>query len=263
MAISFYCEGEKMKKLTAIFLVLVAAFSIFAGGASEEGAKKYVFAQDCTWPPLEYVDESGKIVGFEVDIISEMSKLTGIEMESRNTGWDGIFAGLVNGSYDAVASGVTITEERKMTLDFTDPILEVVQSIIVRAGDEDKVNSFETLSGNKVGVQIGTTGHFVAETAPGIILSVYDEIPLAVEDLLNGNVDAVVCDSLIAADFVLANENYAGKLSISGNASDEVEQIAMCVKKGNMELLEIINSSLKTLEENGTIDALKEKYNII
>ncbi len=250
-----------MKKTLSIITMLLITLALFAQGGKEE-TKKYVFAQDCNWPPLEFIDEDGKIAGFEVDLIKEFSAMTGIEMESQNTGWDGIFAGLVNGSYDAVASGVTVTEERKATMDFSTPVVKVVQSIIVNENGKD-IDTPEELVGKTIGVQMGTTGHFVAEKIEGVTIKAFDDIALAIEDLMNGNLDAAICDSLIASDFVLANENYQGKLFITGNASNETEDIAMCVKKGNTELLNIINDCLAKLEENGKMAELKAKWNIL
>ena len=112
-----------MKKLVALLLIcLVAIATVFASGAKEDGTKSYTFAMNCEWPPLEYVDENGEITGFEVDLIKEMSKVSGVEMKYINTAWDTIFAGLANGQYNAVASGVTVTEERKKTIDFSDTL---------------------------------------------------------------------------------------------------------------------------------------------
>ena len=110
---------------------------------------------------------------------------------------------------------------------------------------------------------MGTTGHFAVEQNKDVVVKAYDSIGLAIEDMINGNVDACVCDSLIASDFVLANPNYANKLVITGEASSDIEEIAIAVKKGDKELLDLINSSLAKLKENGTMDELMKKYNII
>ena len=250
-----------MKKMLSGLIVCLLAISAFAAGNKESSTTQYKFAADCTWPPLEYV-EDGKIVGYEIDLINEFSALTGIKMEILNTGWDGIFAGLKNGAYDAVASGVTVTEERKNTMEFTNPILTVNQSILVKVGTEG-LTDINSLNGKKVGIQVGTTGDFCLDGKTQIIKMGYDEIPLAVEDLINGNLDAVVCDSLIASDFVLANKKYQNLLVVTGTASEEIEEIAMAVTKGNRELVTLINDCLDKLEKNGKIAELKQKYNIL
>jgi len=250
-----------MKKAMLLgILLLVSMTMLFAAGDKEK--EGYVFGSDCTWPPLEFVDENGEIVGFEIDLIAAMSERSGIPMTVRNVAWDGIFAGLANGAYDAVASGVTVLEERKATMDFTTPILEVTQSIVVNS-DNNSIKGEKDLAGKTIGVQIGTTGNFAVEKITGVTVKAYDEIGLAVEDLLNNNLDAVVADSIIASDFVLANENYQNKLKSAGSLAGDVEQIAMAVKKGNTELLTIINENLAALEADGTIAELKAKWNIL
>ena len=250
-----------MKKVLTILLLCLITVSAFAAGSKETSTTSYKFAANCTWPPLEYV-EDGKIVGYEIDLISEFSALTGIKMQVINTGWDGIFAGLKNGAYDAVSSGVTVTDDRKKTMDFSNPILTVNQSILVKKGTEVLTN-IDSLDGKKVGVQVGTTGDFCLDGKDKITKLGYDEIPLAVEDLINGNLDAVVCDSLIASDFVLANKKYQDLLVVTGSARTEVEEIAIAVSKGNTALLNIINESLDKLEKSGKLAELKQKYNIL
>ncbi len=256
-----------MKKVTLVLLVLLLSVSLFAAGQKESTTKAYVFASDTTWPPLEYVDESGQIVGYEIDLVNAIAELSGADITIKSVAWDGIFAGLSNGAYDAVVSGVSVTDERKKVMDFTTPTLYVTQSIITQTKDTSMVDA-KTLAGKKIGVQIGTTGQFFLEdfaSANSLTYDIkkYDEIGLAVEDLLNGNVDAVVCDSVIAGDFALANPNYAGKLHVTGTASTEGEPIAIAVQKGNTTLLTLINDSIKTLQDNGTVDKLMKKYNIM
>ena len=259
-----------MKKVTCITiaLLLCISLSLFANGQKETSSQTYVFASDTTWPPLEFVNEKGEIVGYEIDLVKEIEKLAGITITIKSAAWDGIFAGLSNGAYNAVVSGVSVTEERKASMTFSNPTLYITQAIIAPIAKTDMVSA-DTLNGKKIGVQIGTTGQFFLETYmkenPKVNYTIksYDEIGFAVEDLLNGNLEAVVCDSVIASDFALANANYAGKLHVTGNASEEGEPIAIAVQKSNDVLLEIINSNLAKLQENGTVDALKKKWNIL
>lgn len=251
-----------MKKKIAMFLLvaLIAGATVFAGG-KKESAEGYVFASDATWPPLEFIDENGNLTGFEVELIPLIAGKVGVTMTVKNIPWDTIFAGLANGAYDAIASGVTVTEERKATMDFSTTILEAGQVVIIRAADQGKYNGIDDLSGKAIGVQIGTTGDFALEAYP-VVTRAYDEIGLAIEDLLNKNVEAAVCDSLIASDFVLANPNYQGKLMVVGEAFTQ-EDIAIAVRKGNTKLLDLINKGLEIAMEDGSFDALKAKWNLL
>ncbi|HPE93854.1 MAG: basic amino acid ABC transporter substrate-binding protein [Sphaerochaeta sp.] len=249
-----------MKKTILTMLILVlAATLVFAQGKKEEKSG-YVFASDATWPPLEFV-ENGQLTGFEVELMPLIGEKVGVQMTVKNIPWDTIFAGLANGAYDGVASGVTVTEERKATMDFSTPILTAGQVVIIRSSDSSKVNGIDDLGGKKIGVQIGTTGDFALENYP-VQRKAYDDIGLAIEDLLNGNVDAAVCDSLIASDFVLANENYKNRLVVAGAPFTE-EDIAIAVQKGNKALLDLINKGLEVAKADGSFDALKKKWNLL
>lgn len=249
-----------MKKTFLVLLALICSVTLFASGAGEDDG--YTFATNANWPPLEYVDENGDIVGFEIDLIKAMSEVTGVPMDYVNTSWDTIFAGLANGQYDGIASGVTVTEERKQTIDFSQTIYQVTQSILTLKENADLTDA-RSLFGKTVGVQMGTTGHFAMEEYPEIEIKAYEDIALAIEDMINGNSDAVVCDSVIASDYVLANDNYREMLAVTGTASDTVEDIAIAVEKGNSELLDLINSAVDTLRESGQLEELYTKWNLI
>lgn len=253
-----------MKRFMCIALLCLCGIGIvFAGGASEKATqgKVYVFAADATWPPLEFVDDQGNLTGFEVELMPAIGKEVGVNMTVKNIPWDTIFAGLANGAYDGVSSGVTVTEERKQTMAFSTPILSNGQVVIIRSSDSSKVASIKDLTGKKIGVQIGTTGDFSLENYK-VDAKRYDDIGLAIEDMLNGNVDACVCDSLIASDFVLSNENYKGRLSIAGEPFTQ-EDIAIAVKKDNTALLKLVNDGLAAMEKDGSLAELKKKWNIL
>jgi len=249
-----------MKKLGfGFFLVLLAASVVFAGGQkdADDGTARITVASDATWPPMEFVDATGVIVGFDIDLLNAVAEAGGFEVEVQNTAWDGIFAGLANGDYDAVISSVTITEERQRTMAFSTPYINAGQVLIVPAGSSAK--NLSDLSGQQVGAQIGTTGAFEIEKVAGVTLLTYDEIGLAVEDLANGRISGVVCDSPIAADYVLQNDNYSNKLQIAGDPFTE-EFFGIAVQKGNEEVLEMINAGLQVILNDGTVEDLKDKW---
>lgn len=254
------------KTLLIILLISMIPFAAFAQGSKEtaEDSKTIVMASNCEWPPLEFVDENGDITGFEIELLAELGKVTGYTFEVKNVAWDGIFAGLANGAYDGIASGVSVTEERKPKMEFTDPIMTITQSIVIKNDSVDKPSTIEELENLKVGVQLGTTGDIALQDSNlNINIKAYDSIALAVEDLLNGNLDAVVTDSVVASEYVIQNKNYKDKLQVSGIASDISEPIAMCFAKGDTKHAAIVNEGLKTLKENGTLDSLKKKWAII
>ena len=249
-----------LKKLLLALLVLsVLAGFAFAGGKKEAaaGAKPHlVVATDATWPPMEMVNESKEIVGFDIDLLKAAAEAGGFTVEFKNTAWDGIFAGLAAGEYDAVISSVTITDERKQTMDFSEPYINAGQILVVPQAVQG-VTKLTDLKGKSVGAQIGTTGAFEVDKVKdqGVTLRTYDEIGLAFEDLANGRIDAVVCDTPVAAQYALQNENYKGKLKIVGEPFT-TEHYGVAVKKGDTETLELINAGLKKVLDTETYDKI-------
>ena len=220
--------------------------------------KKFVIATDASFPPMEFVDENKNIVGFDIDLMNAIAQEMGFEVEFKNTAWDGIFAGLEGGEYDAILSSVTITDERKQKYDFSDPYINAGQAVVVRA-DETRIKSDKDLPGKVVGAQIGTTGAFAVEKIQGATLKEYDTIDLALLDLVNGNIDAVVVDTPVAADYALASETFKGKLKIVGEPFTE-EYYGLVVRKGETELLKLFNEGLKKVRASGKYDEIYAKW---
>ena len=246
-----------MKKVVLLIALLcLVTGSIFAGGQAESDVIK--IATDATWPPMEYIDENSDLVGFDVDLINAIAEEAGLTVELQNSAWDGIFAGLANGAYDAIISSVTITEDRKAAMSFTSPYINAGQVLIVRT-DSEGLNSIDDMAGLKVGAQNGTTGDFAIEDRPEIKRMAYDEIGLAVEDLMNGNLQGVVCDSITASDFVLGNENYSKSLMVVGEAFTE-EWLGIAVQKSNPELVEKLDAGLAAVKASGKHAELVAKW---
>lgn len=247
------------KGILFILVLAVSTCFIFSGCSKDKGTgKKLTIATDATWPPMEFVNKDKEIVGFNIDMMKAIAQEAGFEVEFQNTAWDGIFAGLAANKYDAVISSVTITEERQKNMDFSAPYVNAGQVIVVKKELEglDKLAQFE---GKSAGAQIGTTGAFEIAKHKGVTLRSYDEIGLAIEDLANGRVDAVVCDSPIAADYVLQNEQYKKVLKIVGEPFTK-EEYGIAVNKGNKEILDLINGGLAKVLKKGTNKELEKKW---
>jgi polar amino acid transport system substrate-binding protein len=228
------------------------------------GGRKIVIGTDATYPPFEYVDpETNEIVGFDVDLMNEIAKLINIEPEFQNAAFDTIFTALQSGQFDAVMSAATITEERKKIVAFSYPYVDVGQLVVVRTENDD-IQGYEDLDdGAIVGVQTGTTGEIAAleeANVPDNNLRRYQTIDLAFADLANGTIDAVVADNPTASNYT-TQPQYQGKLKIVGEPFTE-ESYGIAVQQEDTELLNAINVALEQLKENGTIDRLKEKYQI-
>ena len=249
-----------MKKGLILLLIISIAFIYAFTGCSKgkDAGKKIVIATDATWPPMEYVDEAKNIVGFDIDMLNAAAKEGGFQIEFQNTAWDGIFAGLAANKYDAICSSVTITEERKKTMDFSIPYVSIGQTIVVKK-EVTGVESLTQLEGKKAGAQIGTTGAMEIAKNKKVTLKTYDEIGLAIEDLAKGRIDAVVCVNPIAANYALLNPKYKEVLKIVG-APFTTEEYGVAVNKGNKEVVDMINAGLTKVKEKGIDKELEKKW---
>lgn len=244
-----------MVMFRTLLLALVSSL-LFLSNA--QAAEKIIVASDACWPPMEYLDNQKNVMGYSTDYIKELVKETGLNVEVRNIAWDGIFAGLIAGQYDIVASSVTITPERQKQMGFTIPYYQVRQAIVVKKG----VNcaTLADLKGKKVGGQIGTTGIFVVQAAKcDAIIREYEDVGLAMEDLSNGRIDAVVCDDPVAGYYANKKEGFANKFQVAFKTG-ETEDYGFAVQKGRKDLVEKLNKGILALREKGVEKALIKKW---
>lgn len=221
--------------------------------------KTYTVGTDAAYAPFEKLSASNEVEGLTADLLKAVAAKGGFEVKFVNTPWEGIFKTLESGERDIVASSVTITEERKQTMDFSKPYFDAVQLIAVK--EDSKVTQFADLKKLKVGVQTGTTGDEVVQkllgkTNPNI--KRFESTPLALQELSAGGVSAVVADNGVVQHYI-AN-NPAAKFKSVSDASFVPEQYGFAVKKGNAELLEKINKGLDAIKADGSYDTLMAKY---
>jgi polar amino acid transport system substrate-binding protein len=222
-------------------------------------AKVYVVGTDAAYAPFESQNEKGEIVGFDIDVVKAISAKAGIEVKFVNTPWEGIFNTLQQGDRDMIVSAVTITDERKQTMDFSDPYFDAAQLIAVK--ETSKVTKFADLKKLKVGVQTGTTGDEAVSKLMGktsTSIKRFESTPLALKELESGGVDAVVADNGVIAHYV-AN-NPGGKFKTVSDKEFVPEQYGIAVKKGNAELLGKLNQGLAAIKADGTYNQIYAKY---
>jgi polar amino acid transport system substrate-binding protein len=226
--------------------------------SSAFAAEKIVVASDPTWPPMELLDNNKNVIGYDIDMIRAVAAEAGLEADVRNIAWDGIFAGIAAGSYDVIASAVTITPERERVFLFTKPYYDVQQIVVLRKGVSAK--SFEDLRGMSVGGQIGTTGIFVArKSGTSMDLREYDYVGLAMQDLINGRIDAVICDSPVALYYANKKEGFSDALAI-GFHTEVTESFAFVVRKGRKDLVDRLNKGIDAVREKGIEAELLHKW---
>jgi len=248
-----------MKRLFLYILTgLIVTGLVLSGCAqpAEPTVTKVRVATDATWPPFESINEQTKeIEGFDIDLLTAIAEKAGIEIEFINVAWDPLLAGVAQCQYDAAISAMTITDERKEKMLFSDPYFEAGQIITVRV-DETEITGKDDLAGKIVGAQIGTTGSFEVEKIEGAELKTYDDIGLAYQDLMNGAIDAIVADNPLALNYVGKNPD---KLKTAGEVFTE-ENYGIAVCKNNPDLVEKLNAGLKAVKAEGLIDQLVEKW---
>ena len=210
--------------------------------------------------PFEY--RSGdKIVGIDVDIANKIAEKLGLSLKINDVAFDSLTMELQTGKCDFVAAGMTVNEDRKKNVDFSEPYFDASQAIIVAKGG-GAVKSRTDLNGKKVGVQQGTTGDDYCTDEKGEsdikvgAVQRYNKGADAISDLIAGRIDAVVIDDFPATKFVEKNSDKIEKLGDSLT----VEQYAIAVQKGNSALLEQINAVLKDLKSSGELDKIVDQY---
>ncbi len=246
--------GVKMKKIVSSLLLCLAAFT----GQAYANDKTLVIATNPTWPPMQMVDLDKNIVGYEVDLMKAIAAESGYKVEFMNTAWDGIFATLESKNSDIVASCVTITDARKKRYLFSEPTYGFVQALVVP--EESTIAGPKDLKGKRIGVQIGTTAIIALNKIDkDLDIATYDDVGLALEDLANGRVDAVMCDDPVALYYAGRKEGYSDKMKVAF-MMEEKEYIGFVMLKENQALMEELNAGYKKILENGKEKEINEKW---
>ena len=221
--------------------------------AAAESKGTLVMATNAEFPPYEFHD-GGEIVGIDVEIAAAIAKEMGMDFEVEDIAFDSIIPEVQSGKADFGAAGMTVTEDRKQSVDFSDTYATATQVIIVK-DDNTEIASPDDLTGKTIGVQLGTTGDIYASDIEEATIEQYNKGFEAVQALTQNKIDAVIIDGEPAKVFVSENEG----LKILDEAFT-TEEYAICVKKGNTELLEGINAAIASLKESGELQEIVDKY---
>jgi ABC-type amino acid transport substrate-binding protein len=256
-----------IKKLFALLLVFALAFSFVACKDSEkpsdtsEEVPTYKVAMEPTFPPFDTTnEETQELDGFDYDLMNAIAEDQGFKLEWVNMGFDGLIASLQSGNIDIIASGMNASEERREKVDFSTTYYDSGLVVAVKAGNTE-IKSIDDLTADmKVGAQIGTTGADKAnelyEAGEIAEAKIYNGLDVAVIDLQNGTIDALINDLPVTKAYM---DSKPGTIEIVGDVLN-AESYGFAVQKGNTELLEKINTGLQNLIDNGTFDEIYAKW---
>lgn len=239
-----------MKK---VFVALMAGtMMLSASMTAMADGDVLVMATNAEFPPYEY-REGEEIVGIDAEVAALIAEELGMTLEIEDMAFDSILAAVQSGKADIGMAGITVTEDRKMSVNFSDTYTKATQVIIVQ--NDSEIASPDDLVGKTIGVQLGTTGDIYAEDIEDVTMERYNKGFEAVQALIQGKIDAVIIDGEPAKVFVEENEG----IKLVDEAFTE-EEYAIAIAKDNEELLEKVNAALATLEENGKFDEVLAKY---
>lgn len=256
-----------MKKWLAVSLVCSALALGGCGGQAKDPAasgassdKVYRIAMNAEFAPFESLNTQNQIEGFDVDLLNAMSKAGNFKVEYKHQPWDSLFAALGNGDVDILASAITITDERKQTMSFSDPYFKITQVILVP--EKKNIKTVEDLKkAKKVGVITGQTGDFVTTKLLGNDsgkIARFDTLPLVIKELESGGLDAVVSDSAVVGNYLKNNPNKG--FTIVTAPDFEEENYGFAVRKDDAATQKMLNDALKKVRDSGEYAKIESKY---
>lgn len=242
-----------MLKNSILKLIMISAIIFIAIIGCEKENKKLYVGTNAEFEPFEY-REGENIVGFDIELIGEISKLINKDIEFEDMAFDGLLPALQTKKIDLIIAGMTATEERKKFVNFSESYYKSQQAIVVNK-DENGINNFDNLIGKEVGVVLGYTGDIIVSEMANVKVQRYNATSEAIMALKSKKVQAVVLDYEPAKNYSAQNPEL--KLIETDSQSEEY---AIAIRKEDTQLLNDINKALATLKENGTYDALLNKY---
>ncbi|MCI4397173.1 MAG: basic amino acid ABC transporter substrate-binding protein [Thermoprotei archaeon] len=211
------------------------------------------------FPPFEFIDDKGNIVGFDIDLVNTLANMTGYKVQIVSMSFDSLILALQNKQIDVIAAGLTIRPDREKVVAFTIPYWNATMSIVVRNGSSFMPKSLDDLVGKTVGAETSTTGEmllkdYVNQTGKQINIKSYENFILIVQDLVNGKLDAAMIDTPVAQSFM---KQYPVTISAT---IDTGQRFGLAVNKDDTQLLNQLNAALQQLLNSPEWDKLVSKW---
>lgn len=247
----------KCKKWIAFGVALMVSVMLGGCGGQSANSKVLKVGMDAAFAPFEFQDDkSNEYAGFDVDLMKAIGKQLGMEVQFQNIGFDGLIPALDSNNIDVIASGMTIKEERKSKVTFSQPYFKSGLSILVK-GDNQTIHSFKDLEGKKIAVQIGSSSADLAKKITNAQVREFNTPPDAFMELKSGGVEAVINDLPVNQDYI--NHAPSNEVKIVGDLL-QAEDYGLAVAKKNTELAKKIDDALSTLKQNGEYDKIYQKW---
>ena len=258
------------KKIIAFMITVVCILNLCSCGKGQEKAKastsddllsegKLIVGTNASFPPFEYIGKDGKPDGFDIALAKAIGKEMKVDVEIQDMEFDSLVAS-IGSKIDIAIAGMTVTNERQKAVDFSNSYYDAVQCVLIPK--DSKIANHDDLKGKKIGSQMGTTGDSLSENIKKeyhtTTISTYDKAIDAVNDLVNGRLDAVILDKNPATVFAKQYETIEVL-----NGSDfgfQTEHYAIALPKKDEKLAGKVNDALEKIKENGTFDELVKKY---
>ena len=238
--------------------LLLAAAATLVFSANALAVDKYNVGIEGAYPPFNNKNASGQVVGFDYDIAMALCAKMKAECEVVTSDWDGIIPALNAKKYDFIVSSLSITDERKQAVDFTDPYYSNKQQFVAKKGVDFKTD-IESLKSKKLGTQRSTQAATWLEDNVGDDIALYDTQENAYLDLSSGRVDALLADKY--AIYGWLKDDPAGKdYEFKGEPINEDDKVGIALRKGESELRSKLNLALKEIKEDGTYKKINDKY---
>jgi ABC-type amino acid transport substrate-binding protein len=244
-----------LKRPLLFILISLLALSFISISCNQAPAKILV-ATNANYPPFNSIDsQTGQIAGFDIDLMNAIARKEGLNIEFVKVDLKPLLEGMAQGKYDAAISAISITEERRKDMLFSDPYFVAGQVVTVRK-DDTSITGKDSLAGKVVGVETGSTGAASISQMQGITIEEYADLTPGWDDLANGNIDAIVSDNTFALEYA---SRYPDKYKIVGTPFSQ-EDYGIAVAKNKPELLAKINAGLNAVKSQGLLEELYQKW---
>ena len=261
-----------MRKFVFLAMILALVLSFGGPAAAQDAdlaksstlvsiikAKKMVVGLEAGYMPFEMRNKKGEIIGFDVDLATHMTKSMGVGLELVNTAWDGIIGALVTKKFDIIMSGMTITQQRNLQINFCDPYIVIGQAALVHIKHKGVVKSYKDLNDPKytISVKLGTTGDFATQKhLPKAKRVAFEDEQVAVQEVVQGRADAHVYDLPQCANY---NARYPGKF-VFLDEPFTYEPLGWAIRKGDPDFMNFLNNYLRQIKGDGTYDEIYAKW---